>query len=345
MNKKNKKQYYKIKIDPNKVMTERDVRETLYGQVPKSPFEILGYELSYGYFNKYMVLIISIICILLGLFIGGLDFSRRFCLPASEVFSLTLSKSEYAYSPVEGRIVYANEDSYDKSCDVNDIYDLPEGFNFDGATVNIYQGDVYIGDTYEGNYSHYENKDNQNINVHTSQSSESNDKGMSNEFQDEDYSETIPLDVDDVDVLPEESNDELLIDSDTIYPNESEYNLSSKGDYITFDSPTLYISKNTEYLEEDSKGDNKEMSEISDQGGEESGNYSNEINTSINEPIDGISGSEVVTIGDSSRVEDVVNTDSNTGGLSPLYREIVINLFWVVIIICIMVYIKKHRKG
>ena len=60
MNKKNKKQYYKIKIDPNKVMTERDVRETLYGQVPKSPFEILGYELSYGYFNKYVVLIISI---------------------------------------------------------------------------------------------------------------------------------------------------------------------------------------------------------------------------------------------------------------------------------------------
>lgn len=346
MNKKNKKQYYKIKIDPNKVMTERDVRETLYGQVPKSPFEILGYELSYGYFNKYVVLIISILCIMLGLLIGGLDFSRRFCLPASEVFSLTLSKSEYAYSPVEGRIVYANDDSYENSDYVHTVYGLPEGFNFDGATVNIYQGDVYIGDTYEGEYNHYENKDNQNIDVHADQSSEINREGMSNEFQDMDYNETIPSDDNNsVDQIPEESEDEVVIESDMNEPNRDRYNISSEEDNVNFDSPILYISKYTEGIETDSEGDNEKMSEISDQGVEENDNYSNGTSTNIDEPINDTGEVEVITIGDSSQVEDVGISNSNTGGFSPLHREIIINLFWVIVVIGIMIYIKKRGKG
>jgi hypothetical protein len=223
MKKKKKQQIYNIKIDSDKVMTEQELREYLYGEAPTSPLEVIGYELSAGYFSAWLVVIISIIALLIGLFIGGFDCARRFSLPVSEVFSLSLSKSDYAYSPMTGHIEYGYNNSTTTGYNITDNHNddtvtgldslIPEGINVDGATINIYQGDVYIGDTYDDAVYNYENRDNQYISA-TDNSGNSSTPSVQNPDNDESSSVSESSDTENLDIVENKNDTEL--DSDVV---------------------------------------------------------------------------------------------------------------------------------
>lgn len=161
--KKNEKQYYKVHINPDDVMSEEEVHEYLYGNTKKSLLEKISIELSYGYFNYWVVIIIVLISLIGGILIGSLDASRRFNLPLSEVLSLNPAKSELALGAVD----YSSQVNNDSKDSQN--YILPDRVNLDGfsGTINVYYDQVHLGDTYEGSYNDNTSKDNQYINLKT----------------------------------------------------------------------------------------------------------------------------------------------------------------------------------
>lgn len=344
---KNKKQYYnyKMHIDPNEIMTEEQLHKELYGERSLTPFENIGLELSYGYFNSWLVLIITIITLIVGVLIGSLDASRRFNLPLSEVLSLSPAKSELAIDSVD----YSRENTL--SDDISETGNtFPEKINLDGfnGTVNVYYGNVQIGDIIEGSYSSYLNKDNQYVDI------------IPDDFTDVDNHDTSKksennTDYETIDSLQESSL--IKKDDSTIINNPNEeiqdyiepYSILNED--ITYNGHNRQIILNIDKVSNydttpESCSDNKIITiGASDQGAEDNTEVSGKSLVTRPSELDGHEADECI-IGSSSEeleeLNDVSLSPSDNLVVVPLWYEVLRDLLYVSIIIIVIMWLKKH---
>jgi len=316
-----RKQYYKIHIDPEDVLTEDELREQVYGQRKLTPFECIGVELSHGYFNAWLVLIITLISLLFGILIGSLDASRRFDIPISEVLSLSLSKSDLRVVPVDNSGQQSDTDDVSTNTEP-----ITEKLNLDGfnGTINVYYDQVHIGDVIEGSYSDNTSKDNQYINVDPTVSSTSQ-LGKAN-------------DNDDTKV-----NDSEIVTTPILYPRKS----NDSTTYSRETNLTLNIDKtsyNDKLPEDDS--DNSEQNIINASGQDTEDNVTIGESLPITRPseLDNCEPDDCV-IGDSSQLLDNdVSSNPSNSDRSPLWYEVVCNLFYASFIIFLLIFINKKKK-
>lgn len=354
---KKTKQYYKIHIDPEDILTEEELHEQVYGNRKLTPFENIGLELSYGYFNYWLVLIIVIISLITGILIGSFDASRRFNLPVSEVLSLNPAKSELAISSVD----YSRESA---CTDIQDLDDerLSDKINLDGfsGTINLYYGDVQIGDTIEGSYSPYINRDNQYVDTNLDDSTMSDRLGDSKKNEDDVNYETTQL-VDDSQSNDIDNHDSNIVDNSESYPQ--------KIDDVQKNSSDTTINKTDNTYNDHEKQIVLNINKVSSLDDTTPESYSDtedlltvgasdqdiKDNTIINEELPLTRPSELdehpsdeCIIGASSVLND--NFDGNTSDESdnindiPLWCEVFKNLFYVLIILVIILWCRKHYK-
>lgn len=335
---KNEKQYYKVHINPDEVMSEQEVHEYLYGNTKKSVFEKISVELSYGYFNYWLVLIIVFLTLIGGILIGSLDASRRFNLPLSEVLSLNPAKSELALGTVD----YSSRDTKDDTSSSQSSI-LPKEFNLDGfnGTINVYYDQVHLGDVYEGSYNDNTSKDNQYINLKTNDSVDDNckDSAPSSTTDELTYTPVEGGQLDDS--TSDETND--TSDSQSVDKSSNISNSNSKSHISTVIVNIDKVSSN--YTEPDKQSDNESQLTIG------ASNQDTEDNTDVSEQLLDTRPSELkdyepneCVIGDSS---GLINEDSSNlidSGGSPLWYEgILYFLVSATFTIMICIYFKKKR--